>query len=146
MRARLAAALLLLSLPAHAQLLPCGGEPQVHPSIRFMAPADAAEAQVSGYRLYAAAEGQREESIDLENLDLETVGQGLYETTAPFDSTRSYRLTMTAIGPGGESARSNELVLAATSRGACPRPGAPRLIEVVIEIDGRRVTLPVPKP
>lgn len=97
--------------------------------LRWEGPTNTADAPVSGFRLYRTPNTGTEESVDLGNV------QG--ETTLDFLRSKSYRLQLTAYGPGGESDRSNELTLPAV-------PDAPRKFEIVIPAEGTPTIREIP--
>jgi hypothetical protein len=109
--------------------------------VRLQLPAYA-PGEVEGLRLQRTPAGGVEEVIELGLLTPNP--SSVASKVVAFLAARDYRVTATAYGPGGESARSNELLIRATTSGPCPRPEAPRLIEVVLEIGGERVVVPAP--
>lgn len=120
-RASIAALILAAAGLAHAQ------SPTTRDvRLRFLAPANAAESQLQGFRLYRQVEGQPEEKIEL--------GNALSPVSVSLLRGRAYKLALTAYGPAGESERSNVLSVAAI-------PDAPTKLEIVIEVSGTTATL-----
>jgi hypothetical protein len=100
--------------------------------IRFELPANAAEAQLEGFRLYRTPTGGPEEVVDVGTV--ETLEDGTSSAVVGFLRARAYTLQLTAFGPAGESDRSNAITLPAV-------PDAPGALEVVLEVRGRSVSV-----
>jgi len=107
--------------------------------IRWKEPRNAVEALVTYYKLYRTPQGGPEEAIELGPGI--TGDGGSLEAIVGFLSERSYRISLAAVGPGGESPRSNEVTLP-------PVPGAPRelRIEITVDLDTGAVRLTPPAP
>lgn len=101
------------------------------------APADAARATVTGYRLrVGAAPGRRDLTLDLGDLVGDAAAEPWLSQEVPaLGNDQTLYFAVTAYGPGGESAESNEKPLAPNR---CVPPGTPTLRDVI-----RRLSLAI---
>jgi len=120
---------------ANADELPCGPVSFVQHSFSFVAPTITNATPIDSYYLYIGTTPNQ--SVGPVNLGLLTPDQNGVITFTPspvFDTSKNYFVRVSARGPGGESAKSNEVHVFATSSGVCPppaAPGAPSQLELV---------------
>ena len=87
------------------------------------------EAPVTNYKVFhGLASGQYEEPIDIGNPPADPDGVSLAPLEGTYPTTKDHYFAMSAVGPGGESNKSNEIKIA-TSFIPCP-PAPPTLKEV----------------
>lgn len=101
-------------------------------TLRWQRPANAAETGPLTFRLYRTPLGRAEEAIEL-GPGSEGAG-GEMRATVAFLRDEAYRVTVSAIGPGGESPRSNPVDV-------WPVPEAPGRLEIVLEVQGSAVRI-----